>query len=258
MALSNRQLLLREEKKKKALGLPEFITKPRKAFSTKVDRPAPKKTGIQTRGLEPQIKEGDIGLATKGIADTSTALARQFPQHGFETKDTPSKARFTNTFQGKPITNALSEDIAPGTAKLTVSEGQGLTGTELKNIQASAGVGLSKSPPRQGGLSSFGLPTDRLPTFAELGGAIGQMFKHLGGISKKRQALGLIPGKVNVPTVGKGLSLTDKDRATILTKRLEDLTLTDDERTSIKSELDNILHPARVDEATDIEDILNE
>jgi hypothetical protein len=96
--------------------------------------------------------------------------------------------------------------------------------------------------PSAAGVSSFGLPTDRMPSFAELGGAIGQMFKFVGGLTKKREALGLIPGKI-AKTTQNGLSLTQKDRATILAKRLDDITLTDTERTTIKSELDKILNP---------------
>ncbi len=220
MALSNRQLLLNQRNKKKGLPDPPIKATPIKTtdFSSKVNRPTPKKTGIQTKGLPPEAEPVDIEKATEGIADTGTALAREFS--GFKSKT--------------PVDNL----------------------SEAKSNFSIAPQRVAKPKPDRG--FSFGLPTDRLPSFAELGGAIGQMFKHLGGISKRRKALGLIPGKVNIPTAGKGLSLTDKDRATILTKRLDDLTLTDEERVSIKSELDAILHPAQVEESTDINAILNE
>ncbi len=218
---SNRDLLIAQRKKQKGLpdNVSETITTNKKAFSTKINRPTPKKTGIQTRGLAPELGKIDTGLATEGIADTSTALAREFRQ--------------------KPV-DALNEEVSTG-------------------IPSNVSLAPKRvTQPKASGVSSFGLPTDRLPSFSELGGAIGQMFRFVSGITKKREALGLIPGKVNIPTQAKGLSLTQKDRATILTKRLEDLTLTDEEKTGIKAELDAILHPEKAAEASDIEAILSE
>ncbi len=222
---SNRDLLIAQRKKQR--GLPETVKKfftPKTAFSSKIDRPTPKKTGIQTRGIggriEPEQPETvDLGLATEGIKGVD---------------DEQINKRF----------GALTPEQAV---------------TDESGIPSNVNISPKRvTQPRTGGVSSFGLPTDRLPSFSELGGAIGQMFKFVGGITKKRQALGLIPGRVNIPTRDKGLSLTQKDRATILTKRLEDLTLTDVERTDIKAELDAILNPQKAEESSDILSILNE
>ncbi len=229
MALSNRQLLLNERKKKRTTGLPapidDVVTTPRQDFSKKVDRGLPVKTGFQ--GKQRRAEQADIeqavagGTATEGMKDVQAGLEEKFPKFF------------------KPKAEVIGEEVDTGGMPSNVS----IAPARVERPKTDRGF-------------SFGLPTDRLPSFAELGGAIGQMFKHLGGIAKKRQALGLIPGKVNVPTLGKGLSLTQKDRATILAKRLEDLTLTPDEKTTIKSELDAILNPHKATEATDIEDIL--
>ena len=222
MALSNRQLLLNERKKKQTTGLPapinDVVTTPQKDFSKKIDRGLPSRTGFQGKQRREALAGGK---ATTGIKDVGSALEEKFPK-GF-----------------RPKAEVVGAEVDTGGMPSNVS----IAPARIERPKADRGF-------------SFGLPTDRLPTFAELGGAIGQMFKHLGGISKKRQALGLIPGKVNIPGAGKGLSLTDKDRATILAKRLDDLTLTDDERSTIKSELDAIMNPQTATEATDIEEIL--
>ncbi len=237
---SNRDLLINFRKKQKGLPINNTVTTPRKGFSTKIN--------VEEREEAAAFKKVDTGLATKGIADTSTALAREFS--GLKPKtavDDPSQTKTGNTFQGKPIT----DDHVNTFQGQPIPENVGMPG----NVTIMPKSITKRSP---GGVSSFGLPTDRMPSFAELGGAIGQMFKFVGGLTKKRQALGLIPGKVNIPTQGKGLSLTAKDRATILAKRLDDLTLTDQERTSIKAELDKIMNPASAEEKSDIDAILNE
>lgn len=223
---TNRELLIAQREREK--GLPVNITSIRDT-SRRTGRPTPKKTGIQTRGIEPPITAADLGLATEGMKDIATPIKKRFP--GLEPE---IGKRFVDTFQGKPI----PEDVGIP-SNVTIAP---------KRI----------TRPREGGVSSFGLPTDRLPSFTELGGAIGQMFKFVGGLTKKRQALGLIPGKVSTPTQAKGLSLTQKDRATILAKRLDDITLSDTERTDIKAELDKILNSQKATEALDIEAILNE
>jgi hypothetical protein len=178
------------------------------------------------------IKKADLGLATKGIKDIATPFKKRFK--GLEPEQPVSEERFTNTFQGKPIPEEVGLPSNVNIAPKIITR------------------------PSARGVSSFGLPTGRLPSFAELGGAIGQMFKFVGGLTKKRQALGLIPGTVTTPGRGKGFSLTQKDRATILAKRLDDINLTPDERIDIKKELDKILNPARAAEQTDIEAILSE
>lgn len=227
---TNRELLIAQRKREK--GLPSFLTTPpTKGFTTKVDRRPPKKTGIQTRGIEAPIEPADLGLATEGMKDIAAPIKKRFP--GLEPE---GKESFTDTFQGKPI----PEDVGIP-SNVTVLPKR-----------------ITRPSPR--GVSSFGLPTDRLPSFSELGGAIGQMFKFVGGITKKRQALGLIPGKVNIPTQAKGLSLTMKDRAGILQNQREAAFLAQDtdKIAEIDAELEKILNPEQAAEASDIDAILNE
>ncbi len=231
---TNRDLLIARRRKEKGLPAPinKTVAEPPKDFSRKVNK-VPTftgKTGFQTRGTEGIIERPepiDTGLATKGIKDIATPIGQRFAKDEL----------VEEVSSGIPSNVSIASQTAKGTA------------SQIARDRASKGLG---------GVSSFGLPTDRLPSFAELGGAIGQMFKFVGGLTKKRQALGLIPGSVNIPTKDKGLSLTPKDRATILAKRLDDLTLKDDERASIKRELDAILNPAQAAEKSDIDTILSE
>ncbi len=240
---TNRELMIAQRKKEK-VGLPPAVTEffgARKNLSSKINRKTPKRTGIQTRGLPPEPEKiVEPVLAKEAISSTlaSAATASADPIAAPE----------------KPVVSAL-DTLKPGEGFLTSQKDPGFP------RQQKAGGGFAEHAQQTGKTGgqaksfSFGLPTDRLPSFSELGGAIGQMFKFVGGITKKRQALGLIPGTVNFPKPDKGLSLTTKDRATILTKRLEDLTLTDDERIGIKAELDKILNPQNASRATDIETI---
>ncbi len=236
---TNRDLLMNQRKKQKGLPIStnKVITEPRRDFSAKVD--------ISKRESTAAFNRADRGLATKGIKDVDSAISREFS--GLS-PDVPVEAdKTTNTLNGKPITGD-HVDMFQGKP---IPENVGMPG----NVTIMP-KGVTRPTP--GRMSNFGLPTDRLPSFSELGGAIGQMFKFVGGLTKKRQALGLIPGRVTNPSAAKGLSLTAKDRATILAKQLDDLTLTPVERNRIKSELDKIMNPASAEERTDIDAILNE
>lgn len=234
MALSNRQLLMQQRKKEKGLPVKVDtpITAPVKDTSRRTGRVTPSTTGFQgitkrqglaTLKAQPEIVEGMKPLA--GLPE------------------------FNDTIKGKEIIDVPGEEVSdtglPANVSIAQQTAKG-TASQIARERAAKGFAPVGSQP-----SSFGLPTDRAPSFAELGGAIGQMFKHVGGIIKKRKALGLIPGRTGT-TTAKGL--LPKDRATILTKRLEDLTLSEEERVSIKKQLEEIINP----EASDISAILNE
>lgn len=250
MAMSNRELLMQQRKKEKGFQSPVTAAAPKKDTSRLTGRKQPLTTGFQgitKRKGQAQLEE--TPGAVKGIRDVHSALAGEFK--GFK----PPKG----------VIDVPGEEVDAGGMPVTVSEGRRLTPSVRAGIEAESGseigtkqrrdMGLGEFAPgkRGGGAGGFGLPTDRMPSFAELGGAIGQMFKHVGGIIKKRKALGLIPGRTD--TTAKGLA--PKDRATILTKRLDDLTLTEDERKSIKAELDTIIHPQKAVVASDVDAILN-
>ncbi len=225
---TNRELLMNQRKKQRGLPVStnKVITeKPQKDFSAKVN--------VGKREATAAFNRTDKGLATKEMKDVATPFKERFTPPPIEAEIV--KETHVNTFQGKPIPENVGMPSNVSIAPVSV-----------------------KQQATNRGVSNFGLPTDRMPSFSELGGAIGQMFKFVGGLTKKRQALGLIPGRVTSPSANKGLSLTAKDRATILAKRLDDLTLPEEERTEIKAELDRILHPASAEEKTDIDAILNE
>jgi hypothetical protein len=175
------------------------------------------------------------GLAIPGMKTEGSALTKEFPLLRAEEQALSKSAKASGL-------NGTSEIVKPDNV------------TELK---AKTGLGGATGTPRAG---SFGLPSDRMPSFAELGGAIGQMFKFVSGLGRKREALGLIPGKVTQPNAllaKQGLGLTQKNRADILLKQHEAALLSGDEdkAANIEAELDKILNPAGT-EQSDIEEIL--
>lgn len=230
MALSNRELLIQQRKKEKGFPTTKTAVTPKKDTSRLTGRQKPLSTGFQgitTRKGQALLKEQPEAVAgMKGLAG--------LPQ--FE--DTP-----------KDVIDVAGEEVDTGgmPSNVTIAQ-QSAKGTRSQIARERAAKGL---PPLGSQPSSFGLPTNRMPSFAELGASIGQMFKHVGFIAKKRRALGLIPGRTDT-TIGRGLQ--PKDRATIIAKRLDDLTLPEEERASLKKQLKEIMNP----EASDIDAILNE
>ncbi len=98
---------------------------------------------------------------------------------------------------------------------------------------ASTKKGLPGAPKKTGRPTiDFGLPTDRMPSFTELGGAIGQMFKYVSNLSKFNKARGLTPG-MEVKKTNTGLT---KARLTTLAKLHETATLAGDSEKASKIE----------------------
>jgi hypothetical protein len=244
---SNRELLIAQRNKDKKKGFVTPATTFKKDTSRRTGRVTPKKTGqqgIQQRAADLVLEEG---TALKGMKTEGAAIAKEFPglRPGKKTGATGIKAT-----SGGFSASTTEGDILSPTGKKQIESG---FGSEISTKQRkSQGLG-EFTPGRGGGGGGFGLPSDRLPTFNELGGAIGQMFKFVSGVSKKRQALGLIPGKIQ--TSKQGLGLTQNQRATILAKQLDDIGLPDEKRTEIRAELDAIINPAGT-QKTDIDAIL--
>jgi hypothetical protein len=83
---------------------------------------------------------------------------------------------------------------------------------DLKAGEGSLSTTTTRTPRKRGGFASFtqgltsknkverptsqsfGLPSDRMPTFEELGGAIGNIAKFIGGLTRFNKARGLAPG----------------------------------------------------------------
>jgi hypothetical protein len=233
---SNRDLLI--AKRKKERGLPAPVVAPAKDTSRRTGRAVPKTTGFQ--GISRREGQAELkafpGVA-EGIKEPGQALATEFA--GLRPQD-----KTTALAQGGKVADAASTGI-PSNVTVLESPRQ-----RLAKGLAPAG---QKAAPES---LSFGLPTDRLPSFGELGGAIGQLFKHVGGIARKRRALGLIPGRrTGVTDAGKGLK--GKDLANILLKQLEAANLAgdSDKAAVINAKLEAIINP---EEASDLEAIENE
>lgn len=172
--------------------------------------------------------------ATTGIKTTGASLAKEFA--GLRPK---KKKIATGLSTTSPV-----EEAETG---LTVTQGRKLTPSVRKEIAGEAGSEISEAQRRKQGLggggSGFGLPTDRLPTIEELGGALGGIAKFVSQLSKRNRARGLVPGFDITKTKGAGQSsgLT-KATMTSLTKRLELATLSGDteKANKIEAQLDAI------------------
>ena len=158
---------------------------------------APKvRTNIDPTGFG---SEKDVGFfsttkqtkaATEGIKDTGTALASEF--RGLRPK--PKKA--------VPGLSPTSEE-AP-------TEGGGFV-----SFQGSGKKNLPQA------VANFGLPTDRLPTIDELGGALGGIAKFVSSLTKRNRARGLSPGTAIKKQVDKGAVGLQKTKLDALSKLRE-------------------------------------
>jgi hypothetical protein len=129
-------------------------------------------------------------VAGEGIKDTGAALAKEF--RGLRPK--PKKAATG--------LSAVSEE-AP-------TEGGGFVSFE--------GSGKKNLPQA---VANFGLPTDRLPSIEELGGALGGIAKFVSSLTKRNRARGLSPGTAIKKQVDKGAVGLQKTKLDALSKLRE-------------------------------------
>jgi hypothetical protein len=88
----------------------------------------------------------------------------------------------------------------------------------------------------QAPIANFGLPSDRLPTIEELGGALGSIAKFVSQLTKRNRARGLTPGVAVTKTKDRaGVGLT-KAKLSTLTKLHETATLSGDKEKAAKIE----------------------
>lgn len=252
---TNRELLIAQRKKERGLPFsPSDLSTPF-TLGKKPPKGDPRFTITEDTVLRQDLEK------QQGITPTPFPLLGPIREESPE----PRKKLALKTTVDSIDKQQANEFRGTGLEGLKAGEGRASSRIDPGPLQKRTRGGFASFSPQKGlpgaassgRASSFGLPTDRLPSFAELGGAIGQMFKFVGGLTKKRQALGLIPGRVGTPTQAKGLSLTTKDRAGILQKRREAAFLANDTEkvNKIDAELDKLLNP---EEASDIEAILNE
>lgn len=158
--------------------------------------------------------EAEIEAATKGIKGTGAKLASEFS--GLRPK--PKK------ITGLSPTSEDAEPEKPG-------RGGFVSFTE----------GAKKTLPSA--VANFGLPTDRMPSIEELGGALGGIARFVSQLSKRNRARGLSPGTAITKTVDKGAAGMQKTTLATLTKLQENAILAGDKEGAAKraEQIDAIL-----------------
>jgi hypothetical protein len=169
--------------------------------------------------------EKEKKIAAKGIKEPGAALAREFS--GLRPK--PKKITGLST---------VSEEAKP-------QRGGFVSFTE----------GAKKELPQA--VANFGLPTNRLPTIEELGGALGGIARYVSQLTKRNRARGLSPGTAITKTLDKGQVGLQKANLASLTKRLEIATLSGDKEkaAAIEARLDAIVQGRSAGAFEDEEDI---
>ncbi len=136
--------------------------------------------------------EAEIEAATKGIKGTGAKLASEFS--GLR----PKPKKITGL-------SSISEDAEPEKP----GRGGFVSFTE----------GAKKTLPSA--VANFGLPTDRMPSIEELGGALGGIARFVSQLSKRNRARGLSPGTSVTKTVDKGEAANRKTTLDTLIKLRE-------------------------------------
>jgi hypothetical protein len=282
---TNRELLL-ERKRKKERGLPAAPIVPktpgRSARGPRTGggkgttgRGLEKKAGQKVLAEQPEAVEGIKGIVTPGIAGVGSPRAiaggKRKAQEvagalGFLPDPVKSEVKAEtpgiSSTKGIPTLEKFQEEIPTGTGQASAVERavgakQGTGGFvfhEPGSGRGSAGKPVFKS----------GLPTNRLPSFGELGGAIGSVFKFVADISKFNRARGLVPGTDAQRGKETGVTggLKQKDILSSLTKQLETATLagSKEEQASLKSRIEALISgqdAGAFDRQSDTDAILN-
>lgn len=188
---TNRELLI-AARKKEASGLPlttqekTVVSKPRrgtgptgKGFTGATGTSISRRKGQKLIEEQPEAVEGTAFARPKGFGKGITS-----PE-----EDAIAAAKVSS------VTKAISPGVE-STSGLP-AEGE-LTAVERATGAKQGTGGFVFHEPGKGGapkpVFKSGLPTDRLPSFSELGGAIGSVFKFVSDLSKFNRARGLVPG----------------------------------------------------------------
>ena len=139
-----------------------------------------------------------------------------------------ASATFLERSAGLPLPSgdlAVTEDVAVAPAPVREGGRGGFVSFEAQKKKKAL------SP-----IANFGLPTDRLPTIEELGGALGGIAKYVSQLTKRNRARGLTPGVAVAKTKDRaGVGLT-KAKLSTLTKLHETATLSGDKEKASKIE----------------------
>ena len=148
---------------------------------------------------DPAVKGLQDFAAPKGFAEGITTPTE-------EAAALAETERLSQITAGVPDAEAKTTGLADTKEFATLEEfqagipkGKGQVSAVERAIGAKQGTGgFVFHEPGKGGQPrptfKSGLPTDRLPTFSELGGAIGSVFKFVSDLSKFNRARGLVPG----------------------------------------------------------------
>lgn len=180
-------------------------------------------TGFGGDGISGFQTAKEIKAGAKGIKEPGASLAREF--RGLRPKKPMNKTGLASTSDLEPIFEGGQQIGLRGEAGIP---------TPVEKIS-------SRGP--QGPTANFGLPTDRLPTIEELGGALGGIAKYVSQLTKRNRARGLTPGIAVTKTRDKaGVGLT-KAKLSTLTKLHETATLSGDSEKAarIEAQLNAIL-----------------
>ncbi len=209
-----------------------------------------------------------VGLPVGKIRKKSTSKTRvNVDPTGFG--DADDIGSFSTTAEKK----AAAEGII-GTGSKIAGEFSGLR-PKPKKITTGLATTSEEAKPGRGGfvsfergakkklpqaVANFGLPTDRLPSIEELGGALGGIARYVSQLTKRNRAKGLSPGAAITKTVDKGAAGLQKANLASLTKRLEIATLAGDKEkaASIEARLDAIVqgnNAGAFDDEADLEAI---
>ncbi len=247
---TNRDLIIAARKKREK-GLPlspaqeTLVSKPKRGtgptgrgFTGKTGTSIAARKGKKLIKEQPAIVEGMKGLAApEGVTSPE--------QDAIEAAKTASVKKAispgVDSTTGLPAT---LEEFKAGTPEEGV-----MTAVERATGSKQGAGGFVFHEPGKGGapkpVFKSGLPTDRLPSFSELGGAIGSVFKFVSDLSKFNRARGLVPGTdaarvKKTSTAGDGLT---KSKLSALTKLHETAILAGnkDEAAERKKQIDAIL-----------------
>ncbi len=229
---TNRELLI-AQRKRETSGLPSSTKKKAvvsqtkrgagptgKGFTGKTGKSASLRRGKKLIKEQPEAVEG-IGLARpKGFGEGITSPEEDAIEAAKVSSVTKSITPGVESTSGLPATLEEFKAGTPDEGTMTAIE---------RATSAKQGTGgfVFHEPTKGGGapkpVFKSGLPTDRLPSFSELGGAIGSVFKFVSDLSKFNRARGLVPGtdaarvKKSATTGG----LKAKDILSTLTKQQE-------------------------------------
>jgi hypothetical protein len=184
--------------------------------------------------------------ASERLSDPSISAGRSVLEKSV-TGLRPSKERFQASakfLERSGRTQTLTSGLPTPDEDVAVEPEVGIIGPSAKKKTGGGFVSFGASKKRATTpVANFGLPTDRLPTIEELGGALGGIARYVSQLTKRNRARGLTPGVAVTKTKDRaGVGLT-KAKLSTLAKLHETATLAGDKTKAaeIEAQLNAIL-----------------